>query len=382
MKSFEFMSANRIIFGTGNFNQLGQLADQSGKKTLIVTNLPAGKILERLEKQLMEKQIKFDYFSNFKGEPTVKLIDEGAGYTRSEKFDLIIGIGGGSAIDSGKALSGLATNPGSVIDYLEGVGTGAEIQQPPLPYLAIPTTAGTGAEVTKNAVIASPELKFKKSMRSPLLLPRIALIDPELTLTLPPEPTAFSGLDALTQCIEAYVSRKSQPFTDILALEGIRLARRSLLIAFRDGQNLAAREEMALCSLLSGLALANAGLGAAHGIGAALGALFEIPHGLACAMMLPPIMQANFDCALEKYARVGEILSAKSFASLKDAAKAGIDFIFQLRHDLNIPESLGKSGIKQSDIPLIAKNSGGSSMSGNPRQFTENELMQLLNDLI
>ncbi len=382
MKSFEFMSANQIIFGTGNFNQLGQLAGQLGKKVLLVTNLPAGKILERLEKQLLEKQIKFGYFSNFKGEPTVRLIDEGTRHTRSEKFDLIIGIGGGSAIDTGKALAGLATNPGSVSDYLEGVGTGAEIKQSPLPYLAIPTTAGTGAEVTKNAVIASPELKFKKSMRSPLLLPRIALIDPELTLTLPPEPTAYSGMDALTQCIEAYVSRKSQPFTDILALEGIRLARRSLLIAYRDGQNLAAREEMALCSLLSGLALANAGLGAAHGVGAALGALFEIPHGLACAMMLPPIMQANYESALEKYARIGEILMEKSFASLKDAAKAGIDFIYQLRQDLNIPESLGKLGIKQSDIPLLAQNSGGSSMRGNPRQFTENELVQLLNNLI
>ncbi|MCI0516037.1 iron-containing alcohol dehydrogenase, partial [candidate division KSB1 bacterium] len=315
-------------------------------------------------------------------EPTVTLIDDGASIVRSQNFDLVIGIGGGSAIDTGKALAGLATNPGSVMDYLEGVGTGAEIQQPPLPYLAIPTTAGTGAEVTKNAVIASPEHKFKKSMRSPLLLPRIALVDPELTLTLPPEPTAFSGMDALTQCIEAYTSKKSQPFTDILALEGIRLARRSLRVAFRDGQNLAAREAMSLCSLLSGMALANAGLGAAHGVGAALGALFEIPHGLACAVMLPPVMQANYQSALEKYARVGEILTEKTFSSPEEAAKAGIEFIYQLRKDLKIPESLGALGITSSDVPLLAKNSGGSSMNGNPRQFREEELMQLLNNLI
>ncbi|MBN2089138.1 iron-containing alcohol dehydrogenase, partial [candidate division KSB1 bacterium] len=259
MKSFEFMSANRIIFGSGNFNQVGKLASQFGNKALIVTNLPAGAILERLEKQLSECQLHYKYLS-ISNEPTITLIDDGASIVRSQTFDVIIGIGGGSAIDTGKALAGLASNPGSVLDYLEGVGIGAEIKQSPLPYLAIPTTAGTGAEVTKNAVIASFEQKFKKSMRSPLLLPRIALVDPELTVTLPPEPTACSGMDALTQCIEAYTSKKSQPFTDILALEGIRLARSSLLIAYRDGKNLIAREEMSLCSLLSGLALANAGL--------------------------------------------------------------------------------------------------------------------------
>jgi len=215
-----------------------------------------------------------------------------------------------------------------------------------------------------------------------LLLPRIALVDPELTLTLPPEPTACSGMDALTQCIEAYVSKKSQPFTDMLALEGIRLARQSLLLAFQNGQNLAAREEMALCSLLSGMSLANAGLGAAHGVGAALGALFEIPHGLACAVMLPPVMQANYKSAMEKYARVGEILTDKTFKSPENAAKAGIEFIYQLRKDLKIPESLGALGISSSDIPWLAKNSGGSSMSGNPQQFGEEELIRFLNDLI
>jgi len=385
IKSFQFYSAGRIIFGSGTFQQIGKLAAEFGKKVLVVTSqgsLRQTGVLAQLEKSLQETNCQFDYFSKVTAEPTVEMVDEGAVLARKNSYDLIIGIGGGSQIDAAKAISGLATNHGSVLDYLEGVGTGATIKLTALPCIAIPTTAGTGAEVTKNAVIASRKLKFKKSLRSPYLIPDIALVDPVLTQTLPPQPTAFSGMDALTQCIESYASQKSQALTDILALQGIKLGARSLLKAFQDGTNLEAREEMAFCSLLSGLSLANAGLGAAHGLGAALGALFGISHGLACAVMLPKIMHANYETLPEKFAQIGEALTGQRFTSSEAAAKAGVVFIQNLANQLAIPKRLGELGIKPADIPAIVKNSGGSSMSGNPRQFSAAELTQLLTEML
>lgn len=383
MKSFEFYSAGRIIFGSGQINIAGSLAREMGQKALIVAtqkSLRKNGALNRLEKLLEAGNVKYKYFSDINGEPTVETVDEGVKFALNEKCDLVIGIGGGSCIDTAKAISGLVTNGGSALDYLEGVGSGAQILKAPLPYLAIPTTAGTGAEVTRNAVIASKTGKFKKSLRSPMLIPDIALVDPELTLSLPPKATAYSGMDALTQCIESYVSKKSQPFTDALALEGIRLAGRSLKTAFRTGNDLPARYDMALCSLLSGLSLANSGLGAAHGIGAALGAIHRIPHGLACAVMLPEVMKANFRTDIHKFARVGAALTNQnSNEDPEKLAQDGVDFINELAEFLQIPSKLNELGLKTDDIPEVAQNSGGSSMSGNPRELTEQEIINMLN---
>lgn len=381
MDIFEFYSAGRIIFGTGSFQKVGEIATGLGKKALIVAtqrSLRENGTLAQLEKMLQDHQTGFSYFSALTGEPTVEVIDQGVALALREKIDFVIGIGGGSCIDTGKAIAGMVTNGGSVLDYLEGVGKGAKIQKPALPCLAIPTTAGTGAEVTQNAVVASKSGKFKKSIRSPLLIPNVALVDPALTQSLPPQPTAYSGMDALTQCIEAYVSRKAQPIAAALALEGLTHGARGLLAAVTHGDDLVAREAMALCSLLSGLALANSGLGAAHGIGAALGALFNIPHGLACAVTLPAVMAFNLPAAQKRYATLGITLTARGFSAFEDAAQAGVEFIQQLSREIGIPQHLREIGIQEADLPLIAKNSGGSSMSGNPRQMSENDILELL----
>jgi len=199
------------------------------------------------------------------GEPSLSTIREGVALAKTERCDFVVGFGGGSAIDAGKAIAAMLTNPGDVLDYLEIIGQGKVLKSNSAPFLAIPTTAGTGSEVTRNAVLASPEHRLKVSLRSPYLQPRIALVDPELALELPAALTATTGLDALTQLIEAYVSCRANPMTDALCAEGIRRAARSLRRACDDGHNLAAREDMALASLLSGIALANAGLGAVHG---------------------------------------------------------------------------------------------------------------------
>ncbi len=385
LKPFEFYAAGRIIFGWGTFSQVGALAAPLGKRALIVTP-PRGDWnqapLNQLEQMLSQKQVEFEYFDQVTTEPTVAMVDQGVAWAQEVQADLVIGIGGGSCIDTGKAIAGLVTNGGSVLDYLEGVGRGLTIQKSALPCLAIPTTAGTGAEVTKNAVIASPAGKFKKSIRSAYLIPKIALVDPELTLSLPPESTAHSGLDALTQCIEAFVSKKSQPLTDVLAQQGIRLAANSLERAYQDGRDREARTEMALCSMFSGLALANAGLGAAHGIAAALGALFGIPHGLACALLLPVVMQANQAVVLEKSARIGHLLTGRSYADAPTAATAGIAFIERLTEKLCIPSRLGDLGIPASAVATIVREAGGSSMQANPRTFTEAELTQLLSEIV
>ena len=360
-------------------------AVELGQRALIVSSqgaLARSGVLSKLEAQLQARHIQFVYFNQIVTEPTVELIDQGVDLARTSRCDMVICIGGGSNIDAGKAIAGLVTNGGYCVDYLEGVGRGKTIRKPALPCLAIPTTAGTGAEVTKNAVIASRDQKFKKSIRSSLLVPRVALIDPDLTMSLPPKQTAFSGMDALTQCIEAYVSKKAQPMTDILALEGIRRGGRSLLKVYENGVDSVARTDMAMCSLLSGLALANSGLGAAHGIGAALGALFRVPHGLACAMMLAPVMGINFDANLSKFATIGQILTGGSRGSQRDDADAAVKFIENLTRQLHIPSRLGEIGVTPETVELLARKSAGSSMSGNPKELSDSDLVNLFTRML
>lgn len=382
MAMFEFYSAGRIIFGSGSLQKVGEVAAELGRNALIVASHRSRSAHTQLEAVLHARGLGFSYFSEVTREPTVEIIDHGVEVARQAQVDFVIGIGGGSCLDAAKAIAGMVNHPGSVLNYLEGVGSGAKISRPTLPCLAIPTTSGTGAEVTKNAVIAASTGQFKKSLRSPALIPKVALVDPALTLSLPSEQTAFSGMDALTQCIEAYVSRKAQPIAATLALEGITHGARGLLTAVQDGTNLAAREAMSLCSLLSGLALANSGLGAVHGIGAALGALFEIPHGLACAITLPAVMAFNLPANPQGYATVGIALTGKSYASPAAAAIAGVEFIRHLSAEIGIPRQLGDLGIQASDIPRIAQNSGGSSMQGNPREMSEADVISLLGEIL
>ena len=264
--NFEFATATRIIFGEGRAATLPELARSFGARALVVTGASA----ERARPLI--SSLSAEIFS-LAEEPTAEVVREGARRAKDAACNVVVSIGGGSVIDAGKAIAALATNGGEPLDFLEVVGKGREIQSPPLPFIAVPTTAGTGSEVTRNAVLGSPEHGVKASMRSPFMLPRVALIDPELTYGLPPAITAYTGLDALTQLIEPYVSARANPLVDAICREGIRLAAGALLRAYRDGRDKDARRDMSVASLFGGLALANAGLGVVHGFAAPLGGL-------------------------------------------------------------------------------------------------------------
>ena len=267
----------------------------------------------------------------------------------------MIGIGGGSALDAAKAIAALLTNAGDLFDYLEVIGRAQPLVHPAAPCIAIPTTAGTGSEVTRNAVLSSPEHRVKVSLRSAYMLPRVALVDPELTYELPPSVTAATGLDALTQLIEPYVSPRANPVTDGMCVEGIRRAARSLRRAVENGRDTSAREDMALASLFGGLALANAGLGAVHGFAGPMGGMFPAPHGAVCAALLPHVMETNLRAlrsrapsseSLSRYSELGPLLTGRTQATADDA----VQWIHELVTALHIPR-LKSYGITSADIP-------------------------------
>ncbi len=388
---FEFATATRIIFGTGTIREAAPLAAQIGKRAFVVT----GRTIERAEMllgELRKHKIDFVPFS-VTGEPTTILVKEALQQARQAKTDLVLGIGGGSVLDTGKVVAAMLTNKGQLEDYLEVVGRGEPLTQNPVPYIAIPTTAGTGAEVTRNAVIGVPEYGSKVSMRSPLLLPRAAIVDPELTYSMPPFLTATTGLDALTQLIEAYVCNKANPLTDGICREGLVRAARSLRQVYEDGSNVAccasaaarraAREDMALASLFSGLALANAGLGAVHGLAGPLGGMLNIPHGLICARLLPYVMQANVQAlqtraadsqGLVRYDEIAQLLTGKTSARAIDAVK----WVQELCSTFKLP-ALSTFELKEQDLPaVVARSQKSSSMKGNPITLTDEELMDIL----
>ncbi len=291
MSSFEFATANRIIFGAGKLNGLADQLKGRTKRPLLVCGNSSDAI-PRVRVILSAQGIPFDEF-HVHGEPTVDTVSEGVLVALEHGSDMVIGLGGGSVLDAGKAISALATNRGDIFDYLEVVGKGQPLTNTPLPYIAIPTTAGTGTEVTRNAVLESPSHGVKVSLRSPMMLPSIALVDPELTYSLPPEITASSGLDALTQLIEPFVSIKANPMTDAICREGMHYAVGSLRRVYHDGADVSAREGMALASLFGGMAFANASLGTVHGFAGPLGGMLHAPHGAICARLLPLVMEAN-----------------------------------------------------------------------------------------
>jgi len=352
-----------------------------GRYALVVT----GRAPERaapLLGQLNAEGLRTSTFS-VPGEPTIVTVLEGVEQARQAGSDLVIGMGGGSVLDTGKAIAALLTNSGNLLDYLEIVGDGKQILQAPAPYIAIPTTAGTGAEVTRNAVIGSPEHGVKVSMRSPLMLPRLAVIDPLLTLSMLPPLTAFTGLDALTQLMEAFVSNKANSLTDGICREGMGRAGRSLRKAFQDGKDQAAREDMAVASLFGGLALANAGLGAVHGFAGPLGGMFPAPHGALCGVLLPHVMEANVHAlktrapdslSLARYEAVAQVLTGVSTATVAD----GVRWVQDLCAILKVPP-LSAYDLKERDFPgVVKKVRRASSTKGNPVMLTDDELTQIL----
>lgn len=377
---FEFATAGRILFGSGSSAQAGTICRGYGTRSLIVTGARPERA-DFLGSLLPAAGVNFAIFP-VRGEPTLAEVCEGAERARQLGAELIVGIGGGSAVDAAKAVAALATQPQGLMQYLEVIGAGYPLEQPPLPVIAIPTTAGTGAEVTRNAVLSSPEHHVKASLRHAAMLPRVAILDPVLALTCPPEVTAASGMDALTQCLEAYVSCRAQPMTDALCWEGIHRAMASLEQAVINGTDLQARENMTLAAMLSGMALANAGLGAVHGFAAPVGGQFHAPHGAICAALLAPVWQANV-AAVEatgtedqrgRFQRVAALLTGRPQASAAEA----LPVLHGLATRLRIPR-LAAYGIEKQHLdPLAIKASQASSMKGNPVPLPQETLVSIL----
>ncbi len=378
---FEFATATRILFGPGRVRECIPLAESMGRRPLLVTAAGlahATALRQRLETGGMPPVI-FDVA----GEPEVSTVIEGVRIARRERCDMVLGVGGGSALDAGKAIAAMMTNDGELLDYLEVIGRGRALVRAPAPYIAVPTTSGTGTEVTRNAVLASAEHGVKVSLRSPLMLPRVAVVDPELTFSVPPELTANTGLDALTQLIEPFVCTRANPMVDGLCREGIRRAAVALPRAFTDGNDPGAREEMSLASLFGGLALANAGLGAVHGIAAPLGGLTRAPHGAVCARLLPLVMEVNIRAlqarlpgspALPRYEELAGLLTGNSKAAPIDAIRWAQSACAELG-----VRPLSHYGLSVAQIPtIVAQSQKASSMKANPIALTDEELTEVL----
>lgn len=385
--NFEFATASRILFGVGALREAGKAAAEMrpGGQALVVTGV-SGERAAPLLAQLEASGLRHTEFT-VNSEPTIDMVRAGTQLARETPCDLIIGLGGGSALDTAKAIAILVTNGGDPLDYLEVIGRGQPLTQAPLPCIAIPTTAGTGAEVTRNAVIGSPEHNVKVSLRSALMLPRLAIVDPELTYGLPPEITASTGLDALTQVLEPFVSNRTNPLVDVLCREGLRRAARSLRRAYAGASarldDQTAREDMALVSLFGGLALANARLGAVHGFAAPIGGLFPAPHGAVCARLLPHVMMVNVRAletrqpdseALLRYHEVAQILIGDPAAVAAD----GVTWLHDTCATLHI-KPLSAYGLSPADFSkLITKAAAASSMQGNPIKLTAEEMREIL----
>jgi alcohol dehydrogenase class IV len=386
---FEFATAQRILFGRGALGRLGEVASGLGRRAFVVrggAHLESSGVLDTLSDTLRKAGITV-VFHPARDEPSVADVEDALGRARAEGCDLVAGVGGGAALDLAKAVAGLLHGRGAVGDHLEVVGKGLPVVPPAAPLIAIPTTAGTGSEATRNAVITCPDPPCKASIRSIHLLPRVALVDPELARTVPPAVTASTGLDAVAQLIEPYVSLKAGPMTDLLAREGLRRAVRALPRAFADGGDLDAREDMALAALWSGMCLANAGLGTVHGFAAPLGARFGVPHGTACAALLAPVMAANVSAlrarlpespALARYAELGRILAGRVNLREGEAPAAGVAALETLAADFRIPR-LSAFGVTASDVGVLVERARAtSSIRNNPVELTAEELAECL----
>lgn len=381
---FEFSTASRIVFERGAVKKLPQLCAGIGRRFLIVAggSVKASGTLDYLEQELKSRGIDAVIFDKAAGEPTVEGVDAAVKAGLSAEADAVIGIGGGSALDTAKASAGVITNGGSVLDYLEGADTTTEITNAPLPFIAVPTTSGTGTEATKNAVIMSRERKFKKSIRDDRLLARIALLDPELTVSAPKSVTAASGMDAICQLIESHTAKKANAFCGAMSLYHTPRAMRSLRLAYDDGDDIGARETMAMASLVSGMCLANAGLGAAHGIGAGLGALLGTPHGVACGTLLPHVMRYNIEHGVTGYADISESFFGRRFADGRHASLALADAVQELCACVGLPLRLRGLGVTKDMSGELSEASMGSSMSKNPVDISLEECRDFILSLI
>jgi alcohol dehydrogenase class IV len=374
---FDLAIPRRVLFGSGRAGELAALLPTLGRKVLLCTGSDASRHRSLLGDVDPVAVVTVPH------EPTVDEVRTATDRARAAGADTVVAVGGGSVLDVGKAVAVLLGNGTDPLDHLEVVGRGMPVERPSVPLVAVPTTAGTGAEATANATLRSPQHGLKASIRSPHMLAAVALVDPLLTLACPPAVTASSGLDALTQCLEPYVSPRANPATDALAAEGLRRGARALRRAYEHGADVAAREEMSLCSLFGGMALANAKLGAVHGLAGVIGGLVDAPHGAVCAALLGPVVEANVRAlrqrapdspALGRYADVARMVTGRREATVEDA----VEWLREIVAALDVPR-LGAVGLPPAQYAEVAgKAARSSSMQGNPARLSQEELVEVL----
>ncbi len=388
IKQFDFAKTPNIIFGQGSFTVVPKMLDRIGRNVLIVTGANSYKLSGRwdtLIEALKGKSMRYWHLP-VSNEPTPELVDAATEDNRERNINAVIAIGGGSVIDTGKAISAMIPQKGSVVNFLENVGKGFKHNGIKVPFIAVPTTSGTGSEATKNAVLRrmGPE-GFKNSIRHDNLIPDTAVIDPELMTSCPASVTAACGMDAFTQLLESYVSTNSTPMTDALSLSGIEHVRDNLVRACAEGSgDTGVRGGMAYAALMSGITLANAGLALVHGVAGPLGGFFDIPHGVACGTLMAPAVSATIDklmeipggdqLALRKFARAGGILMCSNVLDVSTGCRLLVERIEEWTETLNIPR-LGAYGIKESDLDKIA---AAASNKYNPVQLSQAEIREVL----
>jgi alcohol dehydrogenase class IV len=377
MAMFDLALPRRVLFGAGRAAELTGLLPGLGRRVLLCTGRDPSRhrdLLGGAEPVAVVPVVQ---------EPTVDEVRTATGQARAAGADVVVAVGGGSVLDLGKAVAALLGNGTDPLDHLEVVGRGVPVQRPSVPFVAVPTTAGTGAEATANATLRSPEHGIKASIRSPHMLATVALVDPLLTVTCPPAVTASSGLDAVTQCLEPYVSPRGNPVTDAVAAEGLRRGATALRRAYKNGGDREAREGMALCSLLGGIALANAKLGAVHGLAGVIGGMIDAPHGAVCAALLAPVVEVNVRAlrerdpdspALRRYADVARLLTGRNDAAIED----GVSWLRETVAALDVPP-LDAVGLQPAQFAEVAgKAARSSSMEGNPVPLSEDDLIAVL----
>lgn len=377
-----------ILFGCGLFNKINVFASKYGKNALIVfaDNSFTEIIKSKIDISLKIKNIN-TYYEKTSHEPSPEIIDSFVNSYKNKHIDVVIAVGGGSVIDTGKALSAMLKAEGSIVNYLEDIGT-KEHTGDKIPFIAIPTTAGTGSEMTKNAVISKIGINgFKKSLRHVNFIPDVAIVDPEMTLTCSPDITAASGMDAFTQLLESYISTAATEFTDPIAYSGLIKTSRSLIKSYINGKDINARTDMSYAAMVSGITLANAGLGIVHGFASSIGGLFNIPHGVICGTLMAPsnkfiiekILKENTEnTTINKYLKVARLFVKDDIKDKIILLKNFTEFLYEISHKLNLPR-LSDYGIKSDDLPKISKIT---SNKNNPCQFSQEEMIKILEERI
>jgi alcohol dehydrogenase len=377
---FTFQMGTAVLFGNDVVQRLAsKVKEFNASRVLIVTDkgVKNAGLLEKVKEPQKKGGVEVSVFDQVEPDPCLDTIHRGAEYFKQEKCDLIIALGGGSPIDTAKGIRVIADNGGHIRDY---AGVNKVPKKASVPLIAIPTTSGTGSEVTNFAVLTDREYNMKITVTSPYLAPDQALVDPLLTLSAPPRITAASGIDALAHSIETYVSNISQPPADALALKAIQIIGSNIRSAVANGGNVDARKQMALASLISGMAFNNAFLGLTHSIGAALSGYVHVSHGIAISLLLPYVMEYNAIACLEKYCNIAVALGEKvGNKTLRESALAAAQSVFELVGDVNLPQHLSELGVKEDNLPDIARNALGHGMvKMNPRKPNEAEILSIL----